>query len=95
MLKDVDIVSYEQLANDAQFIGAEGKNHLQNEVEDYSLVVIDEAHNYRNPDAKTRAGILRYLLQGKRRDVVFLSATPVNNSLWDLYHLLRFFEARC
>ena len=23
--KDVDIVSYEQLANDAQFIGAEGK----------------------------------------------------------------------
>ena len=91
MLKDVDIVSYEQLANDAQFIGAEGKNHLQNKIDDYSLVVIDEAHNYRNPDAKTRAGILRNLLQGKRRDVVFLSATPVNNSLWDLYHLLRFF----
>ena len=54
-------------------------------------MVIDEAHNYRNPDAPARAGVLRQLLQGPRRDLVLLSATPVNNSLWDLFHILRYF----
>ena len=38
--------------------------HLQNKIDDYSLVVIDEAL-HRNP-AKTRAGILRNLSRQKR-----------------------------
>ena len=84
----VERVSYEQLSNDEQLGGS--SYHLQNPINDYSLIVIDEGHNYRNPDAK-RSGVLRNLLSGKRRDVVFLSATPVNNSLWDLYHILGFF----
>jgi hypothetical protein len=85
----VESLSYEELANDAQ-LGGE-KKHLKNPLEDYALVVVDEAHNYRNPDTAKRAAILRRLLAGKRRDLLFLTATPVNNSLWDLYHLLRFF----
>ena len=85
----VECFSYEELANDLQLDGE--KPHLKNPLDDYALVVLDEAHNYRNPDAPTRAAVLRKLLAGKRRDVVLLSATPVNNSLWDLYHLLRFF----
>ena len=64
---------------------------LQRPLDEYQLVVIDEAHNYRNPDAPTRAAALRRLLFGRRRDVLLLTATPVNNSLWDLYHLVRFF----
>ena len=35
--------------------------------------------------------MLRRLLYGQRKDTVLLTATPVNNSLWDIYHLLRFF----
>lgn len=85
----VECLSYEELANDAQ-LGGE-KQHLRNPLDDYALVVVDEAHNYRNPDTAKRAAILRRLLAGKRRDLLFLTATPVNNSLWDLYHLLRFF----
>jgi hypothetical protein len=88
-LQDIERVSYEQLARDRQF-GGDG-NALKSKLSDYALVVIDEAHNYRNPDAPARAGILRQLLSGPRRDLVLLSATPVNNSLWDLCHLLRFF----
>lgn len=87
----VECLSYEQLASDAQLAPESEHHHLRNPLDDYALVVIDEAHNYRNPEAPTRAAVLRRLLSGRRRDVVLLSATPVNNSLWDLYHLLRFF----
>lgn len=85
----VESLSFEELANDAQ-VGGE-QPHLKNPIEDYALVVVDEAHNYRNPDTAKRAAVLRRLLAGKRRDLLLLTATPVNNSLWDLYHLLRFF----
>ena len=85
----VECLSFEALANDAQLGGEKG--HLRNPLDDYALVVVDEAHNYRNPDTEKRAAVLRRLLAGKRRDLLFLTATPVNNSLWDLYHLLRFF----
>ena len=88
-LGDVEPVSYEKLAGDAQFEGE--KHHLKRPIDEYQLVVIDEAHNYRNPDAPTRAGVLRQFLRGRRRDLMLLTATPVNNSLYDLYHLVSFF----
>ena len=88
-LGDVEPISYEKLAGDTQFGGDKG--HLDRPVDEYQLVVIDEAHNYRNPDAPTRAGVLRQFLRGPRRDLVMLTATPVNNSLYDLYHLVSFF----
>ena len=88
-LGDVEPISYEKLAGDVQFGGK--IHHLKRPVDEYQLVVIDEAHNYRNPDAPTRAGVLRELLRGPRRDLVLLTATPVNNSLYDLYHLVSFF----
>jgi hypothetical protein len=85
----VESLSYEELANDGQLGG--NQRHLMNPLDDYALVVVDEAHNYRNPDTPKRAQVLRRLLAGKRRDLVLLTATPVNNSLWDLYHQLRYF----
>jgi hypothetical protein len=85
----VDLVSFEELASDHQLGGSFEK--LPTPIDEYALVVIDEAHHYRNPDAPARAGVLRKLLSGPRRDVILLTATPVNNSLWDLYHLLRYF----
>ncbi len=91
----VECISFEQLANERQLRDKQRPNadqqHLQRPIEEYQLVIIDEAHNYRNPDAPTRAAALRTLLFGKRRDLLLLTATPVNNSLWDLYNLLRFF----
>ena len=91
----VECLSFEQLAVDIQLRDAQRPNasseHLLRPLDEYQLVVVDEAHNYRNPDTPTRAAALRRLLYGKRRDVLLLTATPVNNSLWDLYHLIRFF----
>lgn len=85
----VECVSYEELARDRQLGGEQ--SHLQSNVDEYALVLVDEAHNYRNPDAPARAAVLRQLMMGQRRDLMLLTATPVNNSLWDLYHVVRYF----
>lgn len=54
----------------------------------YELVLVDEAHGFRNPrTARYRA--LKAACQGCK--VVLLTATPVNNSLADLFFLLRLF----
>ena len=93
-LGDVECLSYEELAIDRQLAMADPdlfKDKLQRPLREYQLVVVDEAHNYRNPDTATRAAVLRKLLWGQRRDVLLLTATPVNNSLWDLYHLIQFY----
>lgn len=91
----VEMVSYDELSRDRQFADPSRplarQQKLQREMDEYALVVVDEAHNYRNADAPYRAGVLRQLLFGHRKDVVLLTATPVNNSLWDLYNLMRFF----
>ncbi|MDE0107266.1 MAG: helicase-related protein [Bryobacterales bacterium] len=91
----VECLSFEQLANEIQLMDKQrpcaNKQHLKRDKREYQLVIVDEAHNYRNPDTPTRAAALRTLLYGNKRDLLLLTATPVNNSLWDLYHLLRFF----
>jgi SNF2 family DNA or RNA helicase len=56
-------------------------------------VLIDESHNFRNPTAQ-RYGALERLLgknggrgaSGLRKKVILLTATPINNDLFDLYH---------
>jgi hypothetical protein len=93
--RGVECVSYEELANDIQLRDAQrpraDRENLSRPLEEYQLIVVDEAHNYRNPDTPTRAAVLRRVLFGQRRDLLLLTATPVNNSLWDLFHLIRFF----
>jgi hypothetical protein len=85
----IETISYEELANDRQLGGS--FPHLKSGANEYSLVVVDEAQAFRNPDT-VRARALRKLLQGRPpKKLVLMSATPVNNSLWDLYTLLSYF----
>jgi len=85
----LEAVSYEQLANEKQLGG--DVSYLQQGANDYALVVVDEAQAFRNPETR-RAQALRQLLQGRPpKTLVLLTATPVNNSLWDLYYILTYF----
>ena len=88
---NIDCVSFEELGEDRQ-LNPDGKSSaLSFPVNEYAMVVIDEAHAYRNPDTQ-RATVLRRLLQGSPpKSLVLLTATPVNNSLFDLYYLLAYF----
>ncbi len=55
----------------------------------YEIVVIDEAHNFRNPDTQ-KYKILAPWLQDKK--VILLTATPQNKSVWDVYYQIKLFH---
>ena len=87
-LSDIDPVSYENFARKSE------TQDFQHEKKRYQLIVIDEAHNYRNPDTKKYAKPLRDFLATEAappRDLVLLTATPVNNSTEDLKTLFGYF----
>src|SRR6266705_4235803 len=54
----------------------------------YRLLIVDEAHRFRNPDTR-RYRALAKLVVGAR--VLLVTATPVHNRLADLFHLFRLF----
>lgn len=53
---------------------------------DAEFVLVDESHNFRNPQAQRYQNLSRILASGEPKRVALLTATPINNSLWDLYH---------
>ena len=57
---------------------------------DRDFVLIDESHNFRNPNAQ-RYRVLQQYLEGGRR-CVLLTATPRNSDVWDVYHQIRLFH---
>lgn len=60
---------------------------------DYDVVLIDESQNYRNPSTNRRLNLMKLLSGGKRKQVILQTATPVNNSLMDLYHQISLITA--
>ena len=87
------VLSYHQLAADEQLAqpGASHLHrHLRNDKDAYRLVVVDEGHALRTPGTTWYRAMSR-LLGGTRKDLVLLTATPINNGLWDLYHLVMCF----
>ena len=85
-----EVVSYQQLAQDRQLTGPGGRRVLKVHKDVYRLVVIDEAHAYRNVDNRWYAALDR-LMGGTPKKLLLLTATPVNNSLWDLHNLFLLF----
>ncbi|CAN5628044.1 hypothetical protein BH23GEM9_BH23GEM9_05230 [soil metagenome] len=52
------------------------------------LIVVDEAHAFRNPATRRYAALTTMTDEA---DVLLMTATPVNNSVLDFYHLVRLF----
>lgn len=84
-----DVVSFEELAGHQHDAGR--LDAVLQQPDSYAMVVVDEAHALRNATTR-RAGALRNLLSGRApKDLLLLTATPVNNSLYDLYNLISYF----
>ncbi len=87
----VEVYSYEEVRNKLDPKSLGHKAFLQ-EIEGYSLIVVDEAHNLRNAGAQRSGAVDKVITTGTgRKKVVLLTATPVNNSLTDLETLVKYF----
>lgn len=53
----------------------------------YDTIIVDEAHHFRVPN-RNRSKKLKTLVKGKR--LFLLTATPINNTILDLYHLINY-----
>jgi len=86
------VVSYQELASDEQLAdpGRDAGRRLRVAKDSYRLVVVDEAHALRNADNTWYRAMTR-LFGGERKDAVLLTATPINNGLWDLFNLVMLF----
>ena len=82
------VVSYQQLAQERQLGG--DRRVLNMPMDSYRLVVVDEAHAYRNSDTSWYEALSR-LMGGPDKQLLLLTATPVNNTLWDLHSLFLLF----
>lgn len=69
------------------------KESLKSIADEYDIYVIDEAHKYRNSNTKrwknTRK--LQRKTTGEKNKFLLLTATPINNSIRDVYNLIRLF----
>ena len=55
----------------------------------YDIILVDESHNFRNPRTKRYRALMDIIRGGKPdKRVLLMTATPINNSVWDLYHQL-------
>ena len=69
--------------------------------EDYDLILVDEAHKYRNHTSQSFGYLQRIcksrrsgggMVKGKNKKVILISATPLNNRPQDLYYQLLLFQ---
>lgn len=82
------ILSQEELAS-LDFLD-KAKQAVGGGLDEVSLIVIDESHNFRNPLSNRWENLFTLLVdhiaKGKEKPyILFLTATPINNTIWDLY----------
>ncbi len=58
--------------------------------QEHKFIVVDESHNFRNPSTNRWENLFKLLSNDAEKKLILLTATPVNNTLFDLYHQLRF-----
>jgi superfamily II DNA or RNA helicase len=86
------VISFNELAADEQLAprAHNPRRVLHNRKDAYRLVLVDEAHALRN-DETTWYRAMERLLGGAPKQVILLTATPINNGLWDLFNLVMLF----
>src|SRR6266849_2482190 len=69
------------------------------DVQDADIILVDESHNFRNRNAQRYENLERILaasnrrgkISGERKKLILLTATPINNNVFDLYNQINLF----
>ncbi|HLJ33525.1 MAG TPA: helicase-related protein, partial [Ktedonobacteraceae bacterium] len=69
------------------------------DTQDADIVLVDESHNFRNRNAQRYESLERLLaannrqgaVSGERKKLILLTATPINNTVFDLYNQVNLF----
>ena len=69
------------------------------DLQDADIVLVDESHNFRNRNAQRYENLERILaannrrgkVSGERKKLILLTATPINNTVFDLYNQVNLF----
>lgn len=86
-----NILTQEKLAN-LNDVKKECESLLKINFNDIYLLIVDESHNFRNP-LSNRFENLSLLIdfikkENQKLKIIFMTATPINNTVWDLYYQL-------
>lgn len=86
MFSDLRIFNHTDLLREGKY-----QDYMNEIAEEVDAIVVDEAHHFRNISSQ-RARKFYEICEGK--ELFFLTATPINNSLFDLMHLIEYFSRR-
>jgi superfamily II DNA/RNA helicase len=65
-------------------------NYLLDNYPNRDFVLVDESHNFRHSDTQRYRVLQTFLATGRK--CVFLTATPRNKSIWDVYNQIKLFH---
>ena len=73
----------------------DSRQNVMNQIaEQAEIIIIDEAHHFRNRASNRYRKLFDMMGQGHSKKMFMLTATPINNSFLDLQHLIELFTLR-
>jgi len=83
-----------KIINHTDLLLEKNKNLMEQIAEQAEVVVIDEAHHFRNQASNRYRKLFEMMGKGRHKQMFMLTATPINNSFRDLQHLIELFTQR-
>lgn len=83
-----------KIINHSDLLLEKNENLMQQIAEQAEIIVIDEAHHFRNRSSNRYRKLFEMMAIGSPKKMFMLTATPINNSFLDLQHLIELFTHR-
>ena len=83
-----------KIINHTDLLREKNANLMDQIASQAEIVVIDEAHHFRNRSSNRYRKLFDMMATGPQKKMFMLTATPINNSFLDLQHLIELFTHR-
>jgi Superfamily II DNA and RNA helicases len=83
-----------KIINHTDLLLEKNQNLMEQIAQQAEIVIIDEAHHFRNRASNRYRKLFDMMNQGLEKQIFMLTATPINNSFLDLQHQIELFTHR-